>query len=722
MLLCWDRHIPGRWLRRSLAILVLFGPTAHQLGAQSPANLVREYRATPTPARRDAIVRFIVQHPADSSGALALLGFGVTAVERGAHEDGIRHLEAIGTRLPQLADHISYYLGLASLGLGQFEPAVRRLEAVLRAEPASSLNGRAALTLAEAYLGTKTPQPAIAVLKTQYPRLPQPEGDLALALASEAAGQLAASAFYGQRVYYGYPASEEAGQASQLLARLREGMGADYPPAMPAAMLERARKWTEAREFGRARSEYQVAARELGGTDRELAQVRAGAAWYLGGSSAPAYSYLQSLTLITPEADAERLYYLVQCARTLEDPRAMGNYVERLDLLYPNSEWRLNALIWAGNYYVLRNEPAAFVPLFRACYEAFPGSARAEYCHWKVAWNAYLERQADAAGLLSDHLKRFPRAEKLTAALYFLGRLEEAAGAQVEARARYRQICEASPGSYYVALAEERLGGLPPTRPAPLDFEARTVDRPRIERARLLSSAGLSELADGELRFAARTDGTSHVLALELARLASLRNAPDVGLRHIKGVFPGYLATPFGAAPIEFWRLAFPMPYRQSQQRYAKVHRLDPYLVAGLIRQESEFSPRAVSSAGARGLMQILPVNGRELGRTLKAGNVRPASLFIPDLNVRLGTFYLRSLIDAYDGSVEEGLAAYNAGKMRADLWRTWAEYLEPAEFIETIPITETRNYVQAVLRNAWMYRRIYEVRAPVVRLSGSEK
>jgi soluble lytic murein transglycosylase len=226
-------------------------------------------------------------------------------------------------------------------------------------------------------------------------------------------------------------------------------------------------------------------------------------------------------------------------------------------------------------------------------------------------------------------------------------------------------------------------------------------------------------LAATELRFAAKSGGRAHVLAMEMARQAGLRNAPDEGLRFIKSVFPDYLGTALDAAPLEFWRLAFPLPYRQSLQRYAKAHGLDLYLLAGLIRQESEFNPQAVSPANARGLMQILPSVGRQLGRTLKAGNVRPASLFNADLNIRLGTYYFRAMVDQYKGSGESALAAYNAGTQRVDDWLTWGDFREPAEFVESIPFTETRGYVQAVLRNAWMYRRIYAVRAPSAKRGG---
>jgi soluble lytic murein transglycosylase len=170
----------------------------------------------------------------------------------------------------------------------------------------------------------------------------------------------------------------------------------------------------------------------------------------------------------------------------------------------------------------------------------------------------------------------------------------------------------------------------------------------------------------------------------------------------------GYLAIPLEAAPERFWHLTFPLPYRESLERYASLHSIDVSVLAGLIRQESEFDPKAVSRANAYGLTQVLPSTGRELSRRAGMPSFSPAMLFEPEINLRLGTLYLKSLLDQHDGAWETTLASYNAGKSRVNRWLTWAEYREPAEFIENIPFTETREYVQAVLRNADIYRRLY--------------
>ncbi|MGQ9918773.1 MAG: lytic transglycosylase domain-containing protein, partial [Bryobacteraceae bacterium] len=154
--------------------------------------------------------------------------------------------------------------------------------------------------------------------------------------------------------------------------------------------------------------------------------------------------------------------------------------------------------------------------------------------------------------------------------------------------------------------------------------------------------------------------------------------------------------------------LAFPFPYRDLIRREARKHGVDPLLVAALIRQESEFDPGAVSPSGAIGLMQIMPATGRELGKRLRMRPVTRRALHNPGLNVRLGVYHLARLLQERKGSREEALAAYNAGLTPIPLWAGWGDFREPAEFVETIPLQQTRDYVQIILRNLEFYRWLY--------------
>ena len=176
----------------------------------------------------------------------------------------------------------------------------------------------------------------------------------------------------------------------------------------------------------------------------------------------------------------------------------------------------------------------------------------------------------------------------------------------------------------------------------------------------------------------------------------------------MKSTVQDYLSLAFDAAPARFWQLLFPLPFRPALDDFAKQRDLDPFMVAGLIRQESEFNPTVRSHANAYGLTQIVPATGRQLARMNGIHTFTTGMLLQPETNIKLGTTYLRMLLDEWGGKWEETLASYNAGKSRVVNWVTWGQFREPAEFVESIPFTETHEYVQAVIRNAAIYREVY--------------
>jgi soluble lytic murein transglycosylase len=596
---------------------------------------------------------------------------------------------------------------------------------VWRSQPPSPLIAEAALLAARAYKEAGNPAEAIRVVRDNYNALPQPQGDALLADAFRAANDLASAARYFQRVYHGYPATPEAERAAAELASLRSMLGDLYPPATPEMALERAQRWADARQYRSARSEFEALANQRSEAVRDIARVRIGVMDYLLYANITALEYLKSLD-VSGAADAERWHYILECARRLERDDVVAGALEQLERKHRESPWRLRALISGGNHFLVRNDTARYLPLYRACAETFPDDARSDYCHWKAAWNAYLTRQADAATALRTHLARYPGSPRASGALYFLGRLSEGAGRFSEAKAFYLQAVERFPNHYYGGLAEHRLaepsifGAVAsqevrqflqtivwPLPPYHGKFEPTPATQQRIERARLLDAAGLEAETERELRFSARTEEQPEIVALRLAQSADKYDPPHRALRLVKGLVPAYLQIPAEDAPAAFWRLLYPLPWRAALERYSRAQGLDPYVVAGLIRQESEFNPNALSPANAYGLTQVMPSTGRQLLKQSRR-RFRARVLFNPELNLRLGTTYLRHVLDSHTGRWELALAAYNAGPMRVRNWVTWAEYREAAEFIETIPFTETREYVMAVLRNAEMYRKLY--------------
>jgi soluble lytic murein transglycosylase len=268
-------------------------------------------------------------------------------------------------------------------------------------------------------------------------------------------------------------------------------------------------------------------------------------------------------------------------------------------------------------------------------------------------------------------------------------------------------LWQAAPFSYYGIRAAESLGRLDAlasrirpwngaVTPEGYRRAAETADR-----AAVLSAAGLAVRAAYEVgRALEREDGA---ILYALGDALHARVLPAAGVRVGRA-----LQRQEGSWNEALLRLVYPFPYREIIERETRRHDLDPFLVAGLIRQESGFQPAARSPAGALGLMQIMPATGTALARQLGIGNFRAGRLTEPELNVRMGTRYLATMLARYGGRTTDALVAYNAGPTRMNRWRAFPEHGDPELFAERIPFEETRDYVRIVLTNTAIYRALY--------------
>jgi len=710
-------QVPG--LNRLLCLLLV---SAVCLQAQSLEPLARAYREKNSPQNKAPLAAFAAAHPKDLDGALALFALG--ASEK-LPAEAVRLLEKAGPRLPKLGDYIAMLLASNELALKNYTKAIQHSNIVFSYVPLSPLGARTAPIAAKAYLETGKPTLGVQILRKFAADIYQPAGELLLAKCLEAAADKPAAAIAFQNVYYQYPGTTEAVEADGALHRLRSELGGAYPPPMPQAILGRAAK-IMSKSPRLARTELEHVIPVLGGADREVAQVRIGEAELRSKVFDESRSYLSGLALSAPEADAERLFHLFTIARRKDDESGMAKALNELAQKHPKSTWRLNALVSAGDYHTLENNHATYEPLFKACFENFSSTPQAALCHWKYTWSVYLRRKPEAADRLREHLKYFPTSDNANKALYFLGRLYEDSRDAASANTLFNELSRRYPNTYYAMLARERQKGLKTAAESvqataflnevklpSFQFDAtvkpNAETQARIDRSRLLGAAGLMEFLELELRFGAKHGAQVLLSAMELAAAFTKRGEAARGLRWMKNLVPNYLYIPIQSVPPQFWELLFPLPFRDTVEQHAQLRSLDPYIVAGLIRQESEFNPKVISYANAYGLTQIMPATGRDLSRRLGIKGYTTRSLFLPEVNIQLGAFYLRMLLNSLNNHVEATLASYNAGKSRADKWLGWERYREPAEFIETIPFTQTRDYVQSVIRNANIYRSLYE-------------
>jgi peptidoglycan lytic transglycosylase len=691
----------GRFLSRAAgwASLVLAGLllTGNVVG-QSLESLADAHRTKPTARTASALHRFAVAHQGAAEGGLALLVLGAEAAKGEPADETAEWLIGARARLPQLADFASYYLALAYSKNEKHANAVSALERVLNHRPPSPLRVQAVLLAARVYLASDDPSPAIDLLREHMTVLPQPQGFSLLARCQEATGDRGAAADSWQQVYFRYPVTAESRDALVALKRLHRRMGRSYPPVPSQLMFERVDRLIKKGQHITARSELQTMTITLGGRDRDRARVWLGKARYIRNHNDVAYKWLKPLKVSDPEVDAERLYYLLESARRINRRTEAVSIAAEMGEKYADSDWRLQGLVSVGNMYLLTNSQEQYVPLYRTCAEAFPAHKRAPYCDWKVVWASYLNRRSEARELLRTHVRDFPSSDKAAAALYYLGRLAEVDD-RAAAATWYREIEHEYPNWYYAYRARERLDVIGnghaesaevrqfldtiefPRRRHNKNFEPTELTSQRLSRAQLLLSAGLYDWGEMELRYGARTGAQGPILAVVLSEATAKEGDYGKSIRYIKGLAPGYLSMPLESAPESFWKLCFPMAYSDTLTKYASKRELDVNFMAALIRQESEFDTRAVSRAKAYGLTQVLPSTGRSLARTLGISGFRTSSLYKPDINVNMGTYYLRKMIDDLEGSSVAALAAYNAGRSRAKRWLTWGEFHEPSEF-----------------------------------------
>jgi soluble lytic murein transglycosylase len=658
------------------------------------------------------------------------LGQGINAYNSRDFIGALSHLKIArgASNINPLSDYVVYHLAYSEVLTGDVDGALGLLNAY-RANPIdrSPLDGKITLLYGRTLLDKRDPDlsaKALRVLEDAYKTLPQPDGDFALGLAYEALGEQPQAALSYEKAFYGYPNTDLAAQSSTALERLRPALGKDFPTPTARQQLDRCEKWLDAKQYPKARPEYAALAESLTGPEKDDARVGIGKSDYLAGNFNAAFLYLKGLHVSRSEAEAERLYYLEEASRKTDNDTEMTAAVKQLDEHYPQSAWRLKALIAAGDNYLLTKDRERYIPLFKAAAEGFPDDGSTSYAHWKVAWDAYLSDKPERASLLREQVERYPDDSRAGTALYFLGRIAETGGKFGEARAYYDRISAQFPHFFYGVLARKQLrdkvAAATPDNDAVMWLE--DVDWPvhrdlsatepnaaterRIRRARLLADANLPDLAEAELRFGAKTDNEQpQLLAMELARSAE---SAFRALRVMKSFSADYLSMPLDKAPVPFWQMLFPLPYKDDVFVNARERGLDPWDVAALIRQESEFNPSAKSRANAYGLMQLRPPTGRMLGKQQGMGAVSTNSLLKPEVSIKLGTEYLRQQLSSWDGDWFRTLAAYNAGPGRVRQWLAGTNYREPVEFLESIPFTETREYIQAVLRNADIYRELY--------------
>ena len=333
----------------------------------------------------------------------------------------------------------------------------------------------------------------------------------------------------------------------------------------------------------------------------------------------------------------------------------------------------------------------------------YPSSGQAPLGRFRAGLIAWQSSAARAAATFDTLVVRYPKDDEAAAARYWAGRAYERMGRHAEAAKRWKDVIADSPYSYYAWLAYARLKETSWRPPSGADTVAHLPAVDSISsRIAALQQLGL----DAETKF--ELDALVDRANARPTEAPAIADALVSAFEPARGLRVALRAIDRGTPSRALFRAAFPVVHEDALREESRRHDLDPALVAGLIRQESSFNPRAVSAVGARGLMQLMPSVGASVAKSMNYPMWDPALLFDPDVSLELGTAHLASSLKRGE-PVARALAAYNAGASRVARWVDRPGSGDPELFTEWIPYTETRDYVRIVLRNQKIYEKLYD-------------
>ena len=660
-------------------------------------------------------------HPVSAQGSDAREAFarGYAHYTAGRSADAQESFRAALSDDFYLADYSLYYLGLIAFEEGNWDEVRQRVNELNLRFSQSVWTQAAALLAAKAALREKDYARAGEIL-TQLRAEKAVKRDISeealyrQAQTREAQGEMRGAYTLYRELRDRAPTSRWTAEARKAQARLREMHAELFPFHTLESLAEEADRLARERQTGDAEILYKKLLNNAPDGTARLRFLSKLSALYLSvRNRGEAMPLLEQIAREYPQsAEAPRaLYQIAQILWNRHDNAGAFDYFKAVIEKYPASAFVDRSKYATGDiheYFGRKDEAAqAYISVVKQ----FPKSAVRDEAQWRLAWLYYRAGEMPAAAAAFRTLARQSKNGQFgSAAFYWQARSAERSGQTEEAKSAYRQIWKGGTESYYQALAGRALQRLgeeieapKPPRPAAAGDTGAVVD-PEVEfhlaRARELAALSLHSLAVAELdEIHARTKAAGPLRSLlmrEYFQNHAYRSSLGLAIQ-----------TPLSRRERDFY--LYPLAFWELIQQKAIERDLDPYLILALIRQESLFDQRARSPAAALGLMQLIPPTASRVARQLGLPPPSRDKLFEAEINLTLGTQYLKDLLLRYSNNWQKALAAYNAGEAAVDRWEREIVTDDIEEFVERIPYVETRGYVKLVLRNHRIYKQLYD-------------
>jgi peptidoglycan lytic transglycosylase len=675
--------------------------------------------STSGPPPIEALRAISERYPRSSASGLAQLAAGLTLLDADKPAEAMPYLSHPDIDRTALADRALLGLARALDGTRSFAAATQVYHQLLDMNPRGALACTALFRGSDSSAAAGHADEALPLLERMLTDCPSrtPEALIRLGSLQERRGDRKAAALAYDRLDTEYPATVEAREAAKRLTALRP-----FLPSVPVAErvqrdLRKALALSDAGRYRQAVPIYRsVLTRSTGAPEQETVRLRLGRALIALDQDRAAQPLLAAIPRTSPLAGEAAYYMAKSAARRTRSFQPFESVVAS----FGTTPWAEEALLDMAHHFDKDGRDAEAVPYYRRLLAGFPSGRYVDRATWATAWWDYRQGRFEAAAKAWEGaLHARPKTPAAPRFLYWTARAYEAMGQKDRAQEIYAETVKRYKHAYHGLRAAAILGlvseGASSTDPAPPPEGAADVKDPQLTRIRQLLLISRLDEALEELRFCPPSPSVHATIAWIEWQRGQLRPA----ITDMKRAYPEWVSQAGDALPDAVWRILYPLSYADALVAQAKSEGLDAALVAAVIWQESTFDPTAVSSAGARGLMQLEPPTGRSVARGLGL-RYQPGVLHDPTVSLRLGTRYLRQMINAFGGRVEKALAAYNAGPTRVRTWSNARPGLSGEEFIESIPFPETRSYVTNILAHQEHYRRLYGLPPPAPQAAGA--
>jgi soluble lytic murein transglycosylase len=628
-----------------------------------------------------------------------------------------------------LADYALWLRGQALMQSGNNAEAMRVFERLIKEHPGSKLTEDARIFWADGAIaagqGTLVPS-NLNDLNIRH----NANALLRTARAYEAQGnQAEAIKFYRRTYFYGVGTDAEKEAGTELT-----GLGQTLTPQSAEEATVRAEKLFTAKNYSAAEKAHSDLVASFPTSVTPATNLKRLTVYSNLKKASDAQGAFISIPASTKEKQEAYYQLTLAYARARLWPQARQT-ADEMRQKFPTGSFTPKAWVDAGMIARDAKSKTDEQYLLRAAVMNFPNAVEVASAQFELAWMQHDSGNfAESSRMFTEHLARYVDKDTTNRgkAGYWSARDSERSGKIAEACALYEGVNYRYSANWYGYLAQQRLANLksqgqcsgqqnlPPGSSVPkavANLRAITVapetstprELVRVEKSEDLSAVGLFDWAIDELREAQETAENSPKINLALAKFYRLKGDNVNALLALAKSYPDYSQMFPEEMGREEWDIFYPLTNWNDIKSWARQRDLDHYQVAGLIRQESVFNPRAKSGANAYGLMQLLLPTARIMARKY-GSSATPSSgqdLYNPALNIELGTAYMRDQFDKF-GRIEYVAVAYNAGPNRVAPWRASLP-IEMDEFVEAIPFKETRGYVQGVVRNSAQYRRLYD-------------